>query len=159
MISYRNANVKWLCVSSLLVTSKAASHQVLLIWRIFGEKPCFLILLSYLLSLIYYNQWHRVLRLSYNQFTSSIPEDLIRLNGLDLVHLQSNMLTGTVSLSSERMVDPSSFISDCGVPTAFEDTLTCDNCTMCCNGKVWCHSVLSFTYIRHLSLINPCLLS
>ncbi|KAL3779798.1 LOW QUALITY PROTEIN: hypothetical protein ACHAWO_010026 [Cyclotella atomus] len=48
----------------------------------------------------------RVLRLSYNQLTSSIPpEDLIWLNGLELVHFQSNRLTGTLSLSSELMVD------------------------------------------------------
>lgn len=82
----------------------------------------------------------RVLRLSYNKFTGTIPSQLERLRNLQVVQLQNNRLTGEIRLDSQLMRDSSSFISDCGVPTDFEDPLVCSNCTMCCNINGACHT-------------------
>lgn len=82
----------------------------------------------------------RTLRLSYNQFISSIPSQLSKLRNLELAHFQSNRLTGEVILNSQFMLEESSFIADCGVPTDFESVLKCDNCTMCCNINGGCHT-------------------
>lgn len=82
----------------------------------------------------------RMLRLSYNQFISSIPPQLSQLKNLELAHFQSNRLTGEVVVNSQFMIEESSFISDCGVPTDFEETLICENCTMCCNINGGCHT-------------------
>ena len=57
------------------------------------------------------------LRLSYNLLTGNLPVQLIQLENLELAHFQSNRLTGEIILNNDLMVDPSSFISDCGVPT------------------------------------------
>ena len=57
------------------------------------------------------------LRLSYNQFTSTVPSELMQLQKLETAHFQSNRLTGEISLSNQFMIQESSFISDCGVPT------------------------------------------
>ncbi|KAL3795399.1 hypothetical protein ACHAWO_002646 [Cyclotella atomus] len=102
----------------------------------------------------------KTLRLSYNQFSSTIPSQLLQLQNLELAHFQSNRLTGVISLNAELMLDPSSFISDCGVPTDFEDPLLCDGCTMCCNILGDCHTteaplldIRSLTFVRFLSIL------
>jgi Leucine-rich repeat (LRR) protein len=82
------------------------------------------------------------LRLSYNSLlTGSVPQSLEQLNQLDLLHIHGNRLTGsmpTVHLSG--LTDTSSFITDCGVPSDFDLTFFCSNCTMCCNLDGECES-------------------
>ncbi len=48
--------------------------------------------------------------------------------------MHDNRFAGTVpSINLEfRGFDESSFISDCGVPSVFDDPLICEGCTMCC---------------------------
>lgn len=70
------------------------------------------------------------LRLSYNKFTGALPSEFKLLQNLHIVQLQANRLTGELVLASHLMLDSSSFISDCGVPTDFEDPLLCSNCTV-----------------------------
>ncbi len=76
------------------------------------------------------------LRLSYNAFTGSAPEDLIYLKKLQLLQLQSNRITGmphvNVPKLDSRIFKASTFVADCGAPFAFEDPMGCENCTMCC---------------------------
>jgi len=98
------------------------------------------------------------LRLSYNLFTGNLPTQLIQLENLELAHFQSNRLTGQIILRNELMIDDSSFISDCGVPTDFENPVTCNNCTMCCNIEGGCHTTTEallngLTYDTFLGLI------
>ena len=78
------------------------------------------------------------LRLSYNSFIGSVPEDLGNLTQLTLFHLHSNRISGAVPHLNvdESIWNDSSVIADCGVPSAFDDPLECDNCTMCC--KFYC---------------------
>ena len=100
----------------------------------------------------------QMLRLSYNQFTSSVPSQLLELQNLELAHFQSNRLTGEISLNSQLMMDASSFISDCGVPTDFEDPLVCTNCSMCCNVQGGCHTtneplVNALTFLEFLYIV------
>jgi len=73
------------------------------------------------------------LRLSYNAFTGA-PEDLVNLSNLELLQLQSNRITKMpiISQINESKFNESAFITDCGVPSAFEEALKCENCTMCC---------------------------
>ena len=76
------------------------------------------------------------LRLSYNAFTGAAPEGLANLNNLELIQLQSNRITRmphirTLTLE-ERKYGKSTFVTDCGVPSAFEEALVCEECTMCC---------------------------
>ncbi|KAL3785311.1 hypothetical protein HJC23_008875 [Cyclotella cryptica] len=82
------------------------------------------------------------LRISYNSFTGSIPNQLNQLQNLKLVQLQSNRFVGEVHIHLNPKVtrDPSSLISDCGVPTDFDKPLICVNCTICCNIRSECHT-------------------
>lgn len=81
------------------------------------------------------------LRISYNSFTGSISEKLNLLQNLKLVHLQGNRFVGELHIHTHQNLtqDPSSLISDCGVPTDFDKPLICVNCTMCCNIRSECH--------------------
>ena len=74
------------------------------------------------------------LRLSYNAFTGKVPDGLAEMKGLQLLQLQSNRITeipAIARLNSDKY-GRSTFVTDCGVPSAFEKVLECKNCTMCC---------------------------
>ena len=68
------------------------------------------------------------------------------MENLELIHLHGNRLSGEVpkdlhlsnSLPQEDIT--SSFITDCGLPTDFDEPLLCEECTMCCNSDGNCHS-------------------
>ncbi|KAL7465661.1 hypothetical protein ACHAXS_005978, partial [Conticribra weissflogii] len=81
------------------------------------------------------------LRLCYNGFTGQLPSHLGKLQHLQLLHMHDNRFAGTVpSINLEfRGFDESSFISDCGVPSVFDDPLICEGCTMCCNSRSECY--------------------
>eukprot|EP00956_Cyclotella_meneghiniana_P030007 scaffold74539_cov65-Cyclotella_meneghiniana.AAC.3 len=74
------------------------------------------------------------LRLSYNAFTGAAPEGLGMMIGLQLLQLQSNWITDmpSIPILNRSTYGKSSFVADCGVPSAFDEALKCDNCTMCC---------------------------
>ena len=83
------------------------------------------------------------LRLSFNAFVGQVPTAFGNLSKLELIQLQGNRLEGEVPLSLnvyETSFQESSFISDCGVPTDFDEPLLCEECTMCCNNNGDCHS-------------------
>jgi hypothetical protein len=69
-----------------------------------------------------------------------VPVQLADLTNLELAQFHSNWLTGDIYHSGHRMKDPSSFTSDCGVPSAFDSPAHCPNCTICCNLQGACHS-------------------
>ena len=90
------------------------------------------------------------IRLSYNEFTGN-ETNFAELQKLKLVHLHGNRLSGTILSSNAWAFDNkssfssdyaqnSSFISDCGNPSDFNESLRCENCTMCCE------------YSKHLQL-------
>ena len=89
------------------------------------------------------------LRLSYNAFTGAAPESLGELTQLHLLQLQTNRITKIPNMpqldENESIYYKSTFVTDCGVPTAFEEALECEHCTMCCeyNSNVIVHSVSS----------------
>lgn len=75
------------------------------------------------------------LRLSYNNLVGTMPMEFQELSQLKTIQLQSNRISGAIPLSMNAQLDvgQSTFISDCGVPTMFENVLICsENCTMCC---------------------------
>eukprot|EP00985_Skeletonema_marinoi_P011372 scaffold5398_cov70-Skeletonema_marinoi.AAC.4 len=73
------------------------------------------------------------LRLSYNAFTGT-AECLEELTKLQLLHLNSNRITEMPNMTqfnkNENM--KSAFVTDCGVPSAFNEAPKCEYCTMCC---------------------------
>jgi hypothetical protein len=91
------------------------------------------------------------LRFSYNAFMGTAPDELSNLMHLELVQIHGNRISGTIP---ELIVSPSdfcdqllmpdaskeekqaclssSFSSDCGNPSDFEQSLNCTKCTMCC---------------------------
>eukprot|EP00984_Skeletonema_dohrnii_P033127 scaffold28633_cov67-Skeletonema_dohrnii-CCMP3373.AAC.4 len=73
------------------------------------------------------------LRLSYNAFTGT-ADGLRELKNLQLLQLQSNRITGMPIITQLDMskYNKSTFVTDCGVPSAFDETPECQNCTMCC---------------------------
>mmetsp|Transcript_33748 Transcript_33748/g.62023 ORF Transcript_33748/g.62023 Transcript_33748/m.62023 type:complete len:561 (+) Transcript_33748:658-2340(+) len=80
------------------------------------------------------------LRLSYNSFIDTVPSEIRKLHHLSLFHLHGNRLQGEIPhLDTQFMNEQSSFITDCGVPTDFEDSLICTECTVCCNVNGDCH--------------------
>mmetsp|Transcript_11263 Transcript_11263/g.23652 ORF Transcript_11263/g.23652 Transcript_11263/m.23652 type:complete len:950 (-) Transcript_11263:56-2905(-) len=83
----------------------------------------------------------KYLRLCYNEFTGQLPSHLGKLQHFQLLHLHDNRFVGTVpSVKLElRGFNESSFISDCGVPSIFDDPLICHDCTMCCNSRSECY--------------------
>eukprot|EP00985_Skeletonema_marinoi_P001301 scaffold517_cov140-Skeletonema_marinoi.AAC.14 len=78
---------------------------------------------------------------SYNAFTGTVPEGLAEMKGLQLLQLQSNRITKmpTIPRLNDHIHGHSTFVADCGVPSAFNEALECDNCTMCCNINEGCH--------------------
>ena len=73
------------------------------------------------------------LRLSYNAFTGAVPVDLGEMKGLQLIQLQSNRITEMPNIPRlDSIHGRSTFVTDCGVPSAFDKALECENCTMCC---------------------------
>jgi len=80
------------------------------------------------------------LRLSYNSFIDTVPSELRKLHHLSLFHLHGNRLQGEMPhIDTRFMNERSSFITDCGVPTDFEEPLICKNCKVCCNVNSECH--------------------
>jgi len=80
------------------------------------------------------------LRLSYNAFMGTAPTELGELLNLRLFHLHGNRIQGTIPEMDIRLRGGQfSFITDCGVPTDFEEPLTCVNCDVCCNVDGNCH--------------------
>jgi hypothetical protein len=53
---------------------------------------------------------------------------------LQLLQLQSNRITGmpVVPRIDDSIHGESTFVTDCGVPSDFDEALDCKNCTMCC---------------------------
>ncbi|KAK1744100.1 leucine-rich repeat domain-containing protein [Skeletonema marinoi] len=80
------------------------------------------------------------LRLSYNAFTGT-AECLGNLTKLQLLQLQSNRITGMPNMTQldKSEYNESTFVTDCGVPSAFDETPECENCTMCCNANDDCY--------------------
>ena len=73
------------------------------------------------------------LLLKYNAFDGNVPRELDQLHQLELVQLQGNRIQGNLNMSVTNMkYKNSSFVSDCGSPSAFESPVECNNCTMCC---------------------------
>ncbi len=75
------------------------------------------------------------LRLSYNAFTGAAPEGFGELTNLQLVQLQSNRITQISDMIQldNSIYNVSTFVTDCGVPSAFVEAMKCENCTiMCC---------------------------
>jgi hypothetical protein len=73
------------------------------------------------------------LRLSYNAFTGAAPEGLGEMKGLQLLQLQSNRITELPNIPRLNDIHgKSTFVTDCGVPSAFDKALKCEYCTMCC---------------------------
>jgi len=92
--------------------------------------------------------------LSYNAFTGAAPDGLAEMKGLQLLQLQSNRITKIPTIP--RLIDnihgQSTFVADCGVPSAFDEVLECDNCTICC--KYYCNVA-----IVHFDSFDPQLLT
>jgi len=61
------------------------------------------------------------------------------MKGLQLLQLQSNRITKmpTIPRLNDHIHGHSTFVADCGVPSAFNEALECNNCTMCC--KYYCY--------------------
>ena len=72
------------------------------------------------------------LSLKYNSFVKNAPNEMASLQGLKLIQIQGNRISGTLPELDLPFLDPSSYISDCGNPSNFEDSLVCTECTMCC---------------------------
>eukprot|EP00984_Skeletonema_dohrnii_P014355 scaffold6017_cov77-Skeletonema_dohrnii-CCMP3373.AAC.2 len=87
------------------------------------------------------------LRLSYNAFTGTAPGVLGKLTKLQVLQLQSNRITKIPNIQlksnlnaempnipnlNEIQDKKSTFVTDCGVPSAFDETPECKDCTMCC---------------------------
>ena len=82
----------------------------------------------------------RQLRLSYNTFIGTAPTELEKLQHLELIQLHGNRISGTIpdiinmaSTETHGYYEYySSFVADCGNPSDVEESLTCNDCTMCC---------------------------
>jgi hypothetical protein len=75
------------------------------------------------------------------------------MKGLQLLQLQSNRITKIpiIPRLDDIIHGQSTFVTDCGVPSAFDNALECDNCTMCCKYYsaaviVYFDSFSSYTY-------------
>jgi len=78
--------------------------------------------------------------LSFNSLVNTVPTTLRGLQHLELVHLHGNRLWGSMpALNTDTLKATSSFISDCGAPSDLVESLTCPNCTICCNSLGDCH--------------------
>eukprot|EP00985_Skeletonema_marinoi_P022692 scaffold14622_cov86-Skeletonema_marinoi.AAC.6 len=67
-------------------------------------------------------------------FTGTAPEGLGGLTKLYLLQLQSNRITEIPDIIrlDDAEYGNSTFVTDCGVPSAFDEALACEKCTMCC---------------------------
>ena len=75
----------------------------------------------------------KMLRLSNNAFSLTVPLSLGNLTHLELLHLHGNRLSGVMPVvNTDLLTDTSAFITDCGLPSEFESAMICDECTMCC---------------------------
>ena len=76
------------------------------------------------------------LSLKYNSFVKNAPNELANLQKLKLIQIQGNRISGTIPEFIPELgltfPNSSSYISDCGNPSNFEDSLVCTDCTMCC---------------------------
>lgn len=78
------------------------------------------------------------LRLSFNAFIGN-ETSFGSLKNLEVIQLNGNRLSGTIPPLGLEFTDPSSFVTDCGNPSEFEESLACDECTMCCNALDECY--------------------
>ncbi|EJK53387.1 hypothetical protein THAOC_27192 [Thalassiosira oceanica] len=90
----------------------------------------------------------RDLLLSYNGFIGEAPGELGELQNLERVHLHSNRIVGRIPPIKVLNATEFSFISDCGVPSAFNDPLQCDFCGMCCNLDEDCFPAKEKLFLR-----------
>ena len=51
---------------------------------------------------------------------------------LELIQLHGNRLSGSIPKLNLTFSDTSSFVTDCGNPSDFDEALGCEECTMCC---------------------------
>ena len=72
------------------------------------------------------------MRLSFNLLVNTVPTELGQLKRLELLHFHGNRLLGEISGLNVQNQEPSSFISDCGVPSNLVESVTCEKCSMCC---------------------------
>ncbi|KAL7547744.1 hypothetical protein ACHAWF_012488, partial [Thalassiosira exigua] len=79
------------------------------------------------------------LRLSYNGFVGNETNFGSNLPHLSLLQIHGNRLDGTIPLLNLTFPEGYSFISDCGNPSAFDKSLECLECTMCCNSQGDCY--------------------
>ena len=103
-----------------------------------------------------------LLRLSYNAFTGTAPKGLGQLTKLQLLQLQSNRITEMPAIprleDSIFKFNESTFVTDCGVPSAFSDPMECENCTMCCEYKCVCFIQITFSsqHSQFPSILTSC---
>ena len=69
------------------------------------------------------------------------------MEGLEIVQLHSNRLSGTISLTGLDPVHTSSFVFDCGLPSIFTKPLICEGCTFCC--EISKARVISYHFQTH----------
>jgi len=74
------------------------------------------------------------LRLNYNSFVGTAPAEWSNLKELKLIQIQGNRISGAIPEfgNSLTFLGNSSYISDCGNPSNFKESLVCTECTMCC---------------------------
>ena len=88
------------------------------------------------------------LRLSYNAFIGTAPTELENLTQLELIQMHGNRIGGTIpiiDLASKELYGDSSFVADCGNPSDFDESLNCDECTMCCE---YYYQIIIYIYVN-----------
>jgi len=122
----------------------------------------------------------KMLRLNYNSFIGNAPDELANLHNLELFQIHSNRISGVIpqitlkaTTAESSFSCESSFIADCGNPSEFEDSLVCEECTMCCNAQGDCYpqeeseieeaglgSYMSFAFVFFACIVGAsCLLA
>merc|ERR1711957_19510 len=81
----------------------------------------------------------KYLRLCFNSFVGNETNFGNNMKKLELIQLHGNRLSGEIPSFGWAIDDRSSFVSDCGSPSNFEDALICEDCTMCCNLQGDCY--------------------
>lgn len=77
--------------------------------------------------------------------------ELSNLTHLELFQIHDNRIVGAIPHIVVNSTGISSFVADCGMPTAFGDPLICDDCTMCCNSQGDCEDNVE-TLIQKIDL-------
>ena len=90
------------------------------------------------------------LPVSYNEFIGNETNFGNNMPNLELIQLHGNRLSGEIRSFNWENDDSSSFVSDCGRPSAFDEGLTCDGCTMCCECSL-IFGNLFYSYPFHLT--------